>query len=341
MKYQTLCYWLILIGSLFLLSACTPSNTGAAERLPVITSLHELDSAILMTWQVWPADERGSYFAQYAFDPDKDPTKVYQWSINIQSDGKCRTKWFDWSPAHETVRFYCGRGIYLQPVIAKPGELLPAPEIPEAEEGWIAPSRNGSPDGEYLLYETEDGLMVIGTLTRQSAEIPLPANTDHITAKWSPDGDSFVSMIHDPASDQYAVYRVYRDTWRTEPLAGIQLTSRSRELSWSNDGASLLYGQADAKGAGLWIYDFASKTADLIFSFRNEESDIGVHAWSPDDQRIAFVSSFETACSPNEEGIVSCERQLFIIDRDGQNLREIPEMGEQDDIAWVGQRNEE
>ena len=335
MKHLQQCCWIILISSLFLLSACTPSNSGAAERLPVITSLHELDSAILMTWQVWPEDERGSYFAQFAFDPDDEPYQVYRWRINIQAQGKCRTKWFDWSQVDDMVRFYCGRGIYLQPAIAKPGELFPAPEIPETEEGWIEPPRNGSPDGVYLLYEIDDMLMVINTQTRQSKEIDLPTGVDHITAKWAPDGKSFVSMVQHRDSGHFDVFRISRDDWQAKPLEGIQLTSRSRELSWSNDGASLLYGQADNKGASLWIYDFATETADSIFGFSNEESDIGVHAWSPDDQRIVFISSFDTLCQTNDEGIISCDRKMYIIDRDGQNLREIPDLGEQDDLAWV------
>ena len=332
---------------MLLLNACSEEVNGALEKLPSITSLHELDSAILVTEQVWPEDERGSYFAQFAFDPDADQFELFRWRIDIQAQGKCRTKWFDWSQQDDTVRFYCGQGIYVQPVVAKPGELFPAPEVPEAEEGWTRPWRNGSPDGQYLLYsiadetdDTLDVLMMVDTHSRQSIRIDLPTGIQHITAKWAPDGASFVNLVQYADSGDWDVLRVYREDWRVEQLAGMQLTSTSRELSWSNDGTSLLYGQADAKGASLWIYDFAIDTATSIFNFANEENDIGVHAWSPDDQRIVFISSFATSCTENEEGIVNCGRQMYIIDRDGQNLRDIPEMGEQDDLAWV-QRPEE
>ena len=333
-----------LLLIVLLLVACSGESDGSLESLPSITSLRELDSAIVMTTQVWPEDERGSYFAQFAFDPDADQQRLYRWRIDIQSQGKCRTKWFDWSQEHDTVRFYCGRGIYLQPVAAKPGELLPAPEIPEREEGWIQPSRNGSPDDEYLLYsvpsETSDQeqLMVINTATRQSQPIPLPDGARHLTTKWAPDGQSFVVLVQfgEDVLDRYwDVYQVARDSWTVRVLEGMQLTSISRELSWSNDGASLLYGQADAKGATLWVYDFASDRAESIFGFSNEENDVGVHAWSPDDQRIVFVSSFEASCSQNDSGVTSCGRNMHIMDRNGQNVRDVPGMGEQDDLAWV------
>ena len=335
------CVGLLLIA--FLVAACNSDADGSLESLPSITTLRELDSAIVTTMQVWPEDERGSYFAQFAFDPDAEQQQLYHWRIDIQSQGKCRTKWFDWSPAHDNIRFYCGRGVYLQPVAPKPGELLPAPEIPERAEGWIHPPRNGSPDGEYLLYsmpneaDEPEQLMVISTATRQSQPIVLPRGAGVRTVKWAPDGQSFVVLVQfgEGINRTWDVYQVARDSWTPRVLGGMQLTSLSRELSWSNDGASLLYGQADDKGAALWVYDFATDQAELIFGFRNEENDIGVHAWSPDDQRIVFVSSFETNCAENDSGVISCGRKMHIMDRDGQNLRDVPEMGEQDDLAWI------
>ncbi|MGB1254171.1 MAG: hypothetical protein ACPG8W_26405, partial [Candidatus Promineifilaceae bacterium] len=110
---------------------------------------------------------------------------------------------------------------------------------------------------------------------------------------------------------------------------------------WSNDGQQLLYGQADATEGSLWVYEFATDTATAIFKFTNEENDVGVHAWSPDDLRIVFVSSFEAGCNTNDSGVVSCERKMHIIDRNGQELRDIPGMGEQDDLAWIEESSAE
>ncbi|MGB1253412.1 MAG: hypothetical protein ACPG8W_22555, partial [Candidatus Promineifilaceae bacterium] len=239
LKIRPILPLVFLLCLLFMLGACGGSADESLEGLPSITSLRQLDSAILMTWQVWPEDERGAYFAQFAFDPDSRSQQVYRWAIDIQRDGPCRTKWFDWSQSHDTVRFYCGQGIYLQPVAPKPGELLPAPEVPDRAEGWIRPFRNGSPDGQHLLYLAADEatgnerLMVIDTHSRQSLPIDLPADVEPLTTKWSPDGQSFVVLVqYEEAGElQWDVYQVYKDRWQTELLTGIRLNSLSRELS--------------------------------------------------------------------------------------------------------------
>ncbi len=216
-----------------------------------------------------------------------------------------------WSPDVRSIAFSSWRTGYQDLFILFPygGPPLQNPTRGTAEKQSYLPA--WSPDGSRLAFtSSRDGNPEIYTMNRDGSDVRRITNHPNIdsTPTWAPTGTqiAFTSdrsgnpQIYVVNADGTGLMRITgeswcdRPTWSPAPLNEIAYSSRS--------GA----------GNDIKVYDFkGSPIRTLTDGIGNNESP----TFSPDGKHIAFVSSR------------AGKEQIFIVDRDGKNLRQITRSG--------------
>jgi Tol biopolymer transport system component len=181
-----------------------------------------------------------------------------------------------------------------------------------------------SPDSEKLLYEagTAHRLIVVNADGSNSMQV----SSDTGEAAWSPDGNKIVHTVvvnegPDPSGDfdiikqMIFVINAGGDNLR-------QLTPRmwlARELSWSPDGALILFdgllNKTDTAG-NLFVVNITSGELTNLTNYvgtATQTSNIQNPTWSPDGHYIAFRRGYH-----EYPGSFTYRWDIFVITNDGQ-----------------------
>jgi Tol biopolymer transport system component len=160
-------------------------------------------------------------------------------------------------------------------------------------------------DGDNDIYLLDVGRQISVNVTRNRADDHWPA--------WSPDGQriAFVS------NREGGLYHVYVMEWSGIARRVGEVTTKGA-LSWSPDGQSLLL--TDYADYGLEIVQI--ETGEGSDLFEPTASEIEPH-WSPDGQRIAFVSLRDR------------NAEVYVVDANGGEARNLSQnLGTDDRPAW-------
>ena len=131
---------------------------------------------------------------------------------------------------------------------------------------------------------------------------------DNISPDWSPDGSSIVFGAR--RSEESEFIHIYKIDIDDETIT--QLTHGEQNFyqpRWSPDGTLVAFTSI----RNLFVLDVETGEVTQLTNnlSENESQQLLAPIWSPDSQHIAFVSA------------VAWERDLYIIDRNGNNLRQV------------------
>lgn len=175
-----------------------------------------------------------------------------------------------------------------------------------------------SPDGEHIAYTTPEGLYITGAdgiglqqLSKFSISIlRFPA--------WSPDGKK-LALLGDSDSfyGPYKIYLIDSDGKNLQPIT--EAIAGLSKLTWSPDASKVAFRSYEDCG-DINILDLKTgKIENLTHTLGIVEQD---PAWSSDGKYIAFSRAFYQSCVQAEVDRYAGE-QLFIMESDGQNVKQI------------------
>jgi dipeptidyl aminopeptidase/acylaminoacyl peptidase len=152
--------------------------------------------------------------------------------------------------------------------------------IPMTAEGYSASQPRWSPDGKYLSFTASkgDSKTQVWTLNRLGGEAQQLTDVEQGISgySWSPEGNRLLLSIRDPElkdEDEEGKKSDTREPWVID------------RLQFKRDGAGYLTGD---RHTHLYVFDIGSTELTQITSGDYDESQA---VWSPDGQRVAFVSN--------------------------------------------------
>lgn len=294
-------------GDLFALNA----NGSGLVRLT--TSPHGEDSD-----PAWAPDGRRIAFIRTS-DFSQEPSLTGTLHVaNADGTGLRRLSSVDgagpaWSPDGGMIAFtahdYRG-GVYVVPVDGGSTKAV-------AGEGhWGA---TWSPAGDRLAFGGDERIVLADRAGSIVGEIAMPGLAP-VGLAWSPDG-SRIAFV----DDRGAAYVVRFDGSSLERIATPGHSLEDVVPTWSPDGQLLAF----ADDEGVWVAN-----ADGLDKRRLTPGLSGVEptspVWSPGGTELAFV---------RERFDGSHERDIFVVDVDGRNLRQLtrafPDGGDNDPPSWT------
>ena len=208
--------------------------------------------------------------------------------------------------------------------------LYQIPDGPSAPEFFVRDERPGiSPDGSRVVYSTfrhSTGMLwnrvhsyEIATAKPDGSDVKRLTSDEHDDRSpvWSPDGHR-IAFVSDRDGNSRKIYTMNSDgsdVRRIAPSSG-----GSPTLVWSPDGRHIAFrqfdrGEWDAESDGyIGIVYFVAIVGSDGSGFRRimeSDSPISEPAWSPDGQRMAFITT--------EDKMLT----LYIVDPEGVNLRQV------------------
>jgi dipeptidyl aminopeptidase/acylaminoacyl peptidase len=149
--------------------------------------------------------------------------------------------------------------------------------IPMTAKGYSASRPRWSPDGKYLSFSASKGesQTQVWILNRLGGEAQQLTTVEQGISSfaWSPDGTKLLLGIRDPEDEEEEDGSDTRDPWVID------------RLQFKRDGTGYLTGN---RHTHLYVLDLASKESTQVTSGEFDESQA---VWSPDGERIAFVSN--------------------------------------------------
>lgn len=149
--------------------------------------------------------------------------------------------------------------------------------IPMTAKGYSASRPRWSPDGKYLSFSASKGesRTQVWILNRLGGEAQQLTTVEQGISSfaWSPDGTKLLLGIRDPEDEEEEDGSDTRDPWVID------------RLQFKRDGTGYLTGN---RHTHLYVLDLASKESTQVTSGEFDESQA---VWSPDGERIAFVSN--------------------------------------------------
>lgn len=183
-----------------------------------------------------------------------------------------------------------------------------------------------SPDGKYLayyvMYKFQSFLFyyTFGILDLLTEKQQLITGEEAITdLSWSPDSQHLLFTIHtlDDNLMKSAIYRVNRDG--SERTKIIEVGGRSAGVSWSPDSQHILFTEQQADGAyDISVMDAEGRNSHVVAHFDSCFICLPPQ-WTPNGQAIVFYK----------------HPDLFIVDADGQNLRQVTDFAQVYNITDV------
>jgi|GEM_PF-4399195 len=173
------------------------------------------------------------------------------------------------------------------------------------------------------LHRDHDAFATWKEMLKQPQEISAVL-VPYPSAHGSADGHS---LIEAPAG-RLLILRTL-DHSEPEVLWTAPLEERIFAPRWSPDGKFIAFSVNHEKNntGSIWIYDRSKRQAALIFTAQavsGNRSTIHDLSWSPDGQRLVFVSTLGRGCRGGHIGITGeheCFFDLFSIHVDGRDLR--------------------
>ena len=196
----------------------------------------------------------------------------------------------------------------------------PLTNSPDLLKGWPT----WSPDGAEIVFATHEG---IGTLHLMDADggnltVLKKDYTSSTRPAWSPDGEkiayggTLLIMIFDIRTGKVEAVRV--------PIHGLS-GSRIHDVAWSPDGhqfafaAKIIDQAGNSQARDIYVMNVDGTDLQQLTQHRAEDD---APAWSPDGQKIAFVSYRNVV-----------EGGIFLMNADGSNIEELTNSGE-DYPSW-------
>lgn len=181
-----------------------------------------------------------------------------------------------------------------------------------SQYGWrVGVTLEWSPNGQYLVYATyspRSDVFVVDVYNRQVYNLTDDWAEDRYPS-WSPDGQHIVFYSN---RDQLLTSRfeVYVTRVTGSETQRITFTEAAYPV-WSPDGTQLVY-SSRVEGN---LYSLSMTCTDVCAQSRltSTRYDDRNPVWSPDSQQIAFITFLKAPGSTSD--------QIFVIDRDGSDLR--------------------
>ena len=202
--------------------------------------------------------------------------------------------------------------------------------VKKKDQGDVAP--DFSPNGKFISFGTSTpggypngiGLFVMNADESNRHMIMYPSGEGNDWgygfSSWSPD------------SKEIAFSRAYagKGIWGIKPdgtgLRQLSPPIQSRFLAWSPDGTKIAFEGGDFYSQfDIWVLDLPSKK--MVDLTNTEDFDEFVPTWSPDSKQIAFQRM--TGKSDIREA------QIFVMDADGSNVKQLTTEGYNYAPAWA------
>jgi TolB protein len=270
-------------------------------------------SADLITGPVMNRDVQEIYYVDY---DGANPVKVTNSrTLNITPA---------WSPDNQAIAYTSYRasaagsfGVYPDVILSflqQGPRTAPANRSPERQNYLPA----WSPDGTKLAFTSNrDGNPEIYVMNKDGSGLRRMTNNPMIDVSptWSPTGTQ-LAWVSD-RSGQPKIYLMNADGTGQRLLVG---DPKSDRPTWSRGKFNeIAYAASTGPGYDIKIYSFATgETTKITDGIGSNESP----AFSPNGRHIAFTST--------RNG----KSQLFTVDRDGQNLRQITREGSNKFASW-------
>jgi Tol biopolymer transport system component/predicted Ser/Thr protein kinase len=162
-------------------------------------------------------------------------------------------------------------------------------------ENWVTTAAI-SPDGRYLAYADQTGLLVRSLDTGETHPIALPADFSRIwidSMCWFPDGGRLLVSTAGKDSNTWIVTVVGQATPQL-------LRRNSRFAALSPDGQSIAFMEAARESHGLWVAGLNGEAAHELVQ-AGETGFAGQPAWSPDGHWIAYLHASKSPSGPGPE----------------------------------------
>jgi Tol biopolymer transport system component/DNA-binding winged helix-turn-helix (wHTH) protein len=147
-----------------------------------------------------------------------------------------------------------------------------------------------SPDGKYLAYADTAGIFLKLIRTGEIHSVPLPANFSARVDDWFPDGSHLLVSRQEQAGKA--------SLWSISVFGGSprQLANDASGGSVSPDGTHIAFLHLDLTYDGLlareeWVMRSDGTEKLNVAAATPDGSQVGVPAWSPDGNRIAYIRS--------------------------------------------------
>lgn len=200
-----------------------------------------------------------------------------------------------------------------------------------------------SPDARMLVYRKYEKLFILEP-DGEVEHLLIDAPGIEGFPDWSPDGGEIVFQSLNYS--RYDLYRVAPNGIGLLPVAQ-DLGGNSRRPLWSPNGDRIAF--LHSRGGvdipyGIWVINRESNEANPVFIPSNptgesQTSGVRIFDWSPDGQRLLFVSGHEGPCRTwgMDATFTECEERVYIVNRDGTGLRTLniqPQIN-YTDIEWI------
>lgn len=220
-----------------------------------------------------------------------------------------------WSPNREHIAFVANSLDYKEYsvyVMRQDGSNLMEIANATADFSW-------APDSQFIAYAKHDNIHLINIISQEVMTITtLPLEPSRV--QWSPAGNKL--LCWGKQNDQLGWFVMDTDGKNIRQLP-IDFTA---EPVWMSDGQGILFTQftASTEADELFLYDLEDDEIHSLVTMETFQSyGVPIVLWplnSPDGQHIVFMSL--------EVG----GRVLYVIDRNGSNLRRLVKEGLNDDI---------
>ncbi|HEV8563423.1 MAG TPA: hypothetical protein VGR41_00755 [Actinomycetota bacterium] len=156
---------------------------------------------------------------------------------------------------------------------------------PLTPPGVYAFQPDWSPDGERIVYISDNRIWVIDVDTEDVETLPATPGGQPVGPQWAPDGSSIAFADALPTGNGSGIYLLTLDdegmTVITEEAAGGGL------LTWSPDGSEIAFTREHGDVANVWAVNVVTGELRQI-----SDSGFGYDpAWSPDGALIAYFDS--------------------------------------------------
>jgi Tol biopolymer transport system component/predicted Ser/Thr protein kinase len=164
-------------------------------------------------------------------------------------------------------------------------------------ENWVTNAAI-SPDGRYLAYADQTGLLVRSMESGETHPIPLPADFSRIwidSMGWFPDGGRLLVSTTGRDANTWIVTVVGQ--------AAPQLVRRNARFSvLSPEGQSMAFSEMSPgdRGNSLWVAGLNGEAAHKLFEGGKTDF-VGRPAWSPNGRWIAYLRESNSGSAPDPE----------------------------------------
>lgn len=332
---------LLLIGTLTLGVTASVAIVGSRSL-----ESNSTDNVLSSTALIPQGDEAVFAFASYG---DGDVFTVYADGTDLRqlTDGPGVASYPVWSPDGTRIAYHEWRdGADSLVVIDSGGDPVTLatndPMGQDCNADYFRPA--WAPDGSSLIFPTRDGCYGAYDLSIVAADGSSPATrllspgTNGLLAAWSPDGTQLAYLGSEGTGGAgLYVAQVTPDVALSGNVEGRRITSdlghdllnvtwqeEFSEPRWSPDGTEIAVA---AVTEGFYLVD-----AEGVYIVKADGSGqrllaerAGSPTWSPDGQRVAFHRTVDPSEYVHDR---PCTVRTWLIDADGTDERELPEIGD-------------